>query len=284
MYMTQRITDSPREDSNSVSPNPWLIVTDLDGTLLDSVGELSMYAETVLRRLSANGNVVALASGRHWDEIVPIRNQIRANCPIISCNGALVGLREPGDLFTATLDAKVLRLLISLIQNLPIDVMASTSNGLFRYRHHHDIMSEVVENGVGNVISELEHLHGCDVYKLSLVVGGDTEPMWLTGYLNKNMKGAVEVTVANDITVDVNAENVCKATALPFLRKLYGILPGHVMAFGNQGNDEKMLCEADLSLAVGDATEAIRKIADQVIECSFRDGVARWLDKFFNLS
>ena len=54
------------------------------------------------------------------------------------------------------------------------------------------------------------------------------------------------------------------------------------MAFGDNYNDMSMLQEAGLGIAVGNARKAVKEVADHVVAPFNEDGVAHFLEDFFN--
>ena len=67
-----------------------LAVIDLDGTMLNSYGEVSQKTKDVLKEKISNGMEVILASGRTTPSILPIAEEIGGINYIIAGNGSLV--------------------------------------------------------------------------------------------------------------------------------------------------------------------------------------------------
>ena len=67
-----------------------IVAIDLDGTLLNSYGEITPKTKEVLKKAMEKGVQVVLASGRPISAIENIANEIGAEEYLISGNGALV--------------------------------------------------------------------------------------------------------------------------------------------------------------------------------------------------
>ena len=67
-----------------------LIAIDLDGTLLNSYGEISEENKKAIKKAREKGIEVVLASGRMASSIKSFANEIGANNYVIAGNGALV--------------------------------------------------------------------------------------------------------------------------------------------------------------------------------------------------
>ena len=75
-------------------------------------------------------------------------------------------------------------------------------------------------------------------------------------------------------SVELHASGVSKATGLQDAARYYGIPIGQVLAVGDAENDLDMLRTAGLGAAMGNAIEAAKAAADEVIPSNDEDGVA----------
>ena len=67
-----------------------LVAIDLDGTMLDSYGEISENTKRVLKETMQKGTKIIIASGRTIDSIKAIANEISSDKYIIAGNGAII--------------------------------------------------------------------------------------------------------------------------------------------------------------------------------------------------
>ena len=67
-----------------------LITVDLDGTLLNKYGEVTEYSKSVIKKLTSQGILVVLASGRISESVLTIAKEIGANKYYISGNGSVL--------------------------------------------------------------------------------------------------------------------------------------------------------------------------------------------------
>ena len=64
------------------------------------------------------------------------------------------------------------------------------------------------------------------------------------------------------------------------LARHLGLAPAQVMAVGDSGNDRTMVQLAGLGVAMGNATEDIRRVADAITADNNHDGVAEAIEKY----
>src|SRR5262249_11453126 len=67
-----------------------LVAMDVDGTLLDEHGELSLGTQAVLQRLSAAGVILALATSRRLTGTMPVAEALGLRSPLIIYDGAQI--------------------------------------------------------------------------------------------------------------------------------------------------------------------------------------------------
>ena len=72
-----------------------------------------------------------------------------------------------------------------------------------------------------------------------------------------------------------------KTKAIQFLMNQYGILREEVIAIGDNYNDKEMIEYAGVGVAMGNAPEEIKMVADYVTDTNNNDGVAKALAHFF---
>ncbi|MCH5166057.1 MAG: excinuclease ABC subunit UvrC [Clostridiales bacterium] len=80
--------------------------------------------------------------------------------------------------------------------------------------------------------------------------------------------------------IECISEGADKGSALKYVAEHYGIPMSEVMAFGDSFNDIPMIKAAGLGVAMGNAQEPVKRLADYVAETNNADGVAKTIEKF----
>lgn len=75
-------------------------------------------------------------------------------------------------------------------------------------------------------------------------------------------------------------KNVNKGLGLQLLAKHLGIKRKEIIAIGDAENDRHMIEYAGLGIAMGNAFESIKEIADYITDSNDEDGVAKAIEKF----
>ena len=80
--------------------------------------------------------------------------------------------------------------------------------------------------------------------------------------------------------IEVNASGVNKGAGILNLGELLGIPREEIMAFGDGMNDLEMVREAGLGIAVENAVQPVKDVADYITVSNENDGVAKAIEKF----
>ena len=67
-----------------------LLALDLDGTLLNSRGEIPEKNIEAIQRAEERGVLVTIATGRRFRDALPVALQLKLNAPVVCHNGALL--------------------------------------------------------------------------------------------------------------------------------------------------------------------------------------------------
>lgn len=79
---------------------------------------------------------------------------------------------------------------------------------------------------------------------------------------------------------EVGGRSTSKAEALRWLMRRLGVSADELMAVGDSPNDEEMIKLAGLGIAVANAQESTKEIADCITASNREDGVAKAIEKF----
>ena len=230
-----------------------LIVTDLDGTLLDTRGAYSEETRDYLRHLSSCGYLVVLASGRPYRSMRHLYDDLQCTGPLIAYNGGLVF--HPKDPSFPRYEKRFNRQDVIHIREQSLDCvdvyMAESEtnlyvqgdgSGLFPYFPDKGI--HLVEGDIVNILKEdpftaLFHEIEKEEGRLERICREHPNVLYRS-WSNSNYS-------------ELALPNVHKGSALAYIMKTYGIHKEDVIAFGDASNDAEMLSEAGRPFAMKNA-------------------------------
>ena len=224
-----------------------LIVSDLDGTLLNSENRLPSDFFETFDELERRGVAFAVASGRTYsavDHLFP--EEYRGKISFICDNGACTYYSEKLS-HVFPLDRATFEELLDACEDIGgFKLVVCAESGVYHLRSS-DEFSDAVGKFYRNH-SAVDDLHGINdtIFKLAVC---DERGTYAHGKpeLDKIFGDRLNVQVSGEIWMDVMAAGVSKGNALKALQKRLGVTGAETMAFGDYFNDLDMLLAADWS-------------------------------------
>ncbi|HEY8533382.1 MAG TPA: HAD family hydrolase [Micromonospora sp.] len=263
---------------------PQLVATDLDGTLLRKDKTVSSRTAAALERLSAQGCRVVLVTGRPLRWLAAVYDQLHAPLPAVCANGAVV--YDPltdrvlrADPLAPELLAEVARRLRAAVPGVTFAVEVDDGRVMW---HGEDWPAHWNANHPSAYVVAEDDLLSAPAVKL--LARSDQDPETFVQIVTGAIAGLAEATHSSySGLVEISAAGVTKAAGLAWLCERWGLGPADVIAFGDMPNDVPMLTWAGRAVAVSNAHQAVREIADEVTASNEEDGVAAYLEELFQL-
>ncbi|KAA0011233.1 Cof-type HAD-IIB family hydrolase [Billgrantia pellis] len=222
---------------------PHLIVSDLDGTLLDANHDLHSETVETLRLLAQSGHHLAFASGRHYRDMRAFRDRLGVPVHVISTNGAYV--HDPaGELMISRhLEAELARELIALERHDSVRLNLYLEDEWLIDAPEPRLLAYHAHTGFGYRVVEPHRLDGDGVGKV-LYIGEPERLARLEATIRVRHGERLHVTYSTVNSLEIMAGGVNKGTALKALLATLGIARERCLAFGDNLNDTEMLAHA----------------------------------------
>jgi len=274
-----------------------IIALDLDGTLLNALGEISAEDAAALRRFAERGGIVVLASGRMTPTIRTRQRALGLDGPTITYNGALVRAPEAegGEVLRRQpLPARYADELIEYARQQRLCLNYYLGEKLYaedapELRRFADLYSRRTE-AVYHFLPDLRALAGSDPTK-ALIVTDRTVPGAPDARHRDELYAVWHGRWGDEITVERSEpeyleflhKEAHKGAALATVAERYGVDRSLVLAIGDSYNDITMLEWAGCGVAVANAAEEAKGIADWVSprthnQSAVADVIARLVD------
>jgi Cof subfamily protein (haloacid dehalogenase superfamily) len=260
---------------------PRLVATDLDGTLLDSWGELSDRTRTVLDRLDDAGVPLVVVTARPLRWMTELWSVVGRHGVGIVSNGAIVYDVAEGRIEELEgIDVEAgLALVAAIRAGLPGAVFAFELVSGFAHEPAYDEPHHIPDGSPSGPAEEML----TDTAVKVLVKAPGTAPEALREAVAAAVGDTATATWSVDGLVEVSAAGVTKAAALARVCERLGVDADDVVAFGDMPNDLPMLAWAGTSYAVANGHPTVREAADHVAPSNDEDGVAVVLAGIFDL-
>ncbi|MDD5081910.1 MAG: Cof-type HAD-IIB family hydrolase [Dehalococcoidales bacterium] len=266
-----------------------LLVADIDGTLLDRKGAISTEDRNAIARAVSMGVRVSLCTGRVMLACRKIIGQLALDGYHIFADGALVSNPETGEeVYTKAIDAGVVRKAADFAHRneVNMDFFSSTSY----YIERENWVSDIRRNffGIEPTIIDFAELWRKEKIIKGTMVVASVEDRHKADTFCRSFAGTLgfswtKTPAYPDIDfINVLAPDVSKGKALEALASFLGIPLAAVMAIGNGVNDIPLLSAAGLAVAMGDAPDDVKSVADYVTLDVDHNGLAAAIDKFWH--
>lgn len=268
-----------------------IIALDLDGTLTNSEKNITPRTFDALMKAQREGVRLVLASGRPTFGIAALANQLQLadyGGYVLSYNGGrIIDWCEKTVIFSQVVDQKLVPILydfaekaqLPIVTYLPEAILASKNEGVY-------LAEEARINGMPIVVAQNF------VEEAMQIAGGSTkflipgEPELLV-QLESEMKAALseqmEVFRSAPFFLELPPKGIDKAQSLQRLLTHLGLERDRLMAFGDGFNDLSMIQFAGQGVAMANAVEEVKSIADFVTTSNEEDGIAHALEQLLFL-
>jgi hypothetical protein len=98
-------------------------------------------------------------------------------------------------------------------------------------------------------------------------------------FLERNLPDELYMVISRDNLAMIMHKDATKSKAVSALAGYWGIEGHEILAFGDDMNDIDLLEHCGISVAVGNALEEAKRVADYVCGTNENDGVAKWLEE-----
>ncbi|RRJ85977.1 HAD family hydrolase [Gulosibacter macacae] len=265
-----------------MTDNRMLIALDIDGTILDSNGDIPDLTVRQIERLQRAGHEVMLATGRSASDTLPIRERLGIEPRfIVSANGAMTlerdGSAKDGytPLWVETFNpTETLLRLKGALEGARYAV--ESPEGVFRYSGRFPDGTFEAQG----VEVEFEELLHEEVTRLVVVAPDQTLEDFMARVEGSGLH-SVSYSVGWTSWLDIAPDGVNKGTALERVRQELDIAPERVVVAGDGRNDIEMLEWAKAgggrAVSMGNAPQEVIDAGNELALDFFHDGLGKAL-------
>lgn len=268
-----------------------IIALDLDGTLTNSEKNITPRTFAALMKAQREGVRLVLASGRPTFGIAALANQLQLadyGGYVLSYNGGrIIDWCEKTVIFSQVVDPKLVSILydfaekaqLPIVTYLPEAILASKNEGVY-------LAEEARINRMPVVVAQnfVEEAMQIASGSTKFLIPGEPE---LLIQLESEMKAALseqmEVFRSAPFFLELPPKGIDKAQSLQRLLTHLGLERESLMAFGDGFNDLSMIQFAGQGVAMANAVEEVKSIADFVTTSNEEDGIAHALEQLLFL-
>ncbi|MCE9656183.1 sugar-phosphatase [Clostridium celatum] len=262
-----------------------LVAIDMDGTLLREDKSVSERTKIAINKAKEKGVNVVIATGRPIDGVTRYLeelNMLSEDDYVLSYNGGLVLKTKSREVISKiALTGADLHYLHNISKELGVNIHAfSETQGLITPKSSKYTEVEATLNNIQigiNDYSEIEDNHS--IIKVMMI----DEPEILQRAIDNLPKEVYEkytVVKSTPYFLEFLNKEVNKGTGVELLAKYLGVKREEIMTFGDAENDLAMIEYAGMGVAMANAFEEVKEVANYITDSNEEDGVAKAIEKF----
>lgn len=253
---------------------------DVDKTLTNSARECTPATQAALKKLRSLGKKVGVCTGRHYTTL----------------HQEILCLFEPDDLHVVSGGAQVIKTDGTIVweQCIPHATVTQLIHQLDAHATRIYLQEGSSIYGNQQAIAEWKIVigskHQLEIKPLSMLPAVDI-PIIVVHEIDEQIFDSIRMhpelsakymqNYTGKFYADITAAGVSKETGVRQWCARQNVAPGEVVGFGDSENDIEFLTMVGYGVAMGNATEEVKKIAQEVTLTLDEDGIAAWVNSHF---
>lgn len=261
-----------------------MIVLDIDGTLTNSKKEITPRTKDILKKAQDQGIILTLASGRPIIGLRKFSHELELDSHhglLIAYNGGrVVDAQTDQLLYEKLIPLNQAITLLKHFEQFPVNPMVTDDS----YLYVPDINGYKVDyeksiNGLPvKEVGCLSKVLNFSPVKILLSAPDDILSS-IMDEIRRPYEEEYSFINSEPFFLECNMKGISKGSSLARICNQMQIKPEEVIAFGDAPNDLSAIKFAGLGVAMGNACQELKEIADEITLTNNEDGVAAVLEK-----
>lgn len=264
-----------------------LLVCDFDGTLYTDDFKVTQNTIDAVEKYKQAGGKFVIATGRLYQAIKPFAQLFNLTDEIVTYQGSGVyDIKTDSIILSNEIENK---LAIKLYQYVYATYGEITSPILFyedkciveEENEYNKIFSQIVKVPLTCVNKKLDIYvadNNIDARKILFLADEKFIRHIINDLINK-FGDQLNVNQSSKALLECVNINASKANAIKWIAEKYNINQDEICAIGDSENDNSMIEYAGLGVAMGNAMEITKKVADYICDTNNNDGVAKFIEQ-----
>jgi len=262
------------------------VFLDMDGTLLRSDHSVSDETIRTIQKLTGNGIAVILVSARPINAVLPTFRHLGlpAQAPVITLNGSYI-VENDQPIFQAMVDAATTARVTEEVRPFRATIAYYLQKEWFSEvkdawtDHEQKIMDVPVE--IAPIESLVKNWSARNIGPNKMMVMSEPDNIaQIQKHLRSIYNGRLNIYPSKATYLEVMDSRGSKSNAVQFVSKRLGLSPAEIIAMGDNYNDVEMIRFAGTGVAMGNAPDDIKAVADYVTDTNNNDGVRKAIENF----
>ncbi|MDK2917708.1 MAG: hypothetical protein PWQ37_441 [Candidatus Petromonas sp.] len=259
------------------------VISDLDGTLLNSNHQVSEYTKKVIKKVLSRGVHFFIATGRHHVDVNHIRKQLGLDTVFITSNGCRVHNPNKETVLAYDLSEDIVKQLLAIEIDPNIHVNIYQDDQWFVEKENKWINQFHNDSGFFYEIVDFETLEKYTASKLFFICDDHEKLVELQHKIENIFPGRLNLSFSLPTCLEIMPHGISKGFAIKKVLEKYRVHPKESVAFGDGLNDLEMLQIVGKGFIMGNAHDKLKAALpnNPIIETNDEDAVANTLEKLF---
>ena len=256
-----------------------LIATDIDGTILEPGKEFTEGVKTCINNLQKNGIKVVLVTGRMNQAAMIIRDELKLTTPVVSYQGGLIN--DSGNvLYERYLTEEQAKLVIEWAKSENIHINLYNNDILYSEHDNEEIKKY---SSAQHITYKVRSFDEIKLNKVNKVLAIDFNNPDKINKFEKELPTVfpeLYIVKSTPYFLEFSNPEGSKYCAVKFLQKYWSIKEEETLTIGDQNNDIALLEAGGVKVAMGNASEELKSVADYITDTVQNDGFVKAVNKF----
>jgi Cof subfamily protein (haloacid dehalogenase superfamily) len=269
-----------------------LICIDMDGTLLNSKHKVSEISREAIKKAHDMDLHIVISTGRIYADAEGYSNLVGVKSPVIASNGAIIKEKDKSEvIYKSSIDKDLCIKLLDIFKKHGVKPSINTPDKIYCGDIVMKLFVEYLKvKRVMNKSINLKYIHSWKQWENILNIEKDN--IIKCEVINRNTNKInelrkelekldnIEIASSSNHNIEVTNKGVSKGKAIEILAKHYNIKREEIIAIGDSENDISMIEFAGVGIAMGNASEKVKKAADFITDTNDNEGVAKAINKY----
>ncbi len=256
-----------------------VVVSDLDGTLLNPQHRISDYTKTIFQELHNQGYLIVVATGRHHLDAMGIIDKLEVPVYLVSSNGARIHSPNKEELFSFNLDSDVVKAALNVEIDPEITVVLFKENVWQTNKWNEKLNAFQEELKYHPELVDYKQLDDFAAIKIFFSCSDHEKLVKLKDEILANSSEHLHHAFSLPTCLEFMDKSIDKAVSIERVLEKEGFTLQEAVSFGDGYNDVQMLSVSGKGLIMGNAPASLKEELShlEVIETNAEDGVARYI-------
>ncbi|WP_130735903.1 Cof-type HAD-IIB family hydrolase [Flavobacterium sp. J27] len=260
--------------------NVKVIVTDLDGTLLNAAHAISDYTKTIFQELYKQGYTIVVATGRHHKDAMQITDHLEIPVYLVTSNGARIHTPDKALYYAFDIQSEAIQSILSLDIDATITTVLFKEEYWLTNKQNEKLNSFQKELHYPPQIVDFKQVSDLSGIKLLFVDEDHHKLVQLDQQIRDQQPSSFETCFSLPICLELMDKSIDKSYAIAKILEKENSTFQQTVCFGDGFNDEKMLSQAYKGLIMNNAQQTLKdKLPHlEIIGNHHEDAVASYLE------